>query len=789
MQFVSARRLPIAAPAMPRGWLVSAALSFLLVLCLANSTVAANWVPGTSVLTEVALAGAFSMGFLALARVIPWPLALLAGLVASPFAAYAFAAPALTGAHPGDPRSLALINTWAGRIASGQAAADVSFYLLLLCFLFWIVGGWLAWCVLRWAQPLVGVVPGAAAFATNILNYPADQNGYTLAFLVLTIGLLLWTNYQHSSEVALRARVKLSNDARWDFWETGVVVMAAVVVLGIFLPPLSRVDSTVDLESGAFRGWADLNQRLNHPVAFGHGVSAGTSIGFADDVPLLGPIQKTGGLVFTYQTDTSYQGPRYFRGLDLLTTRAGEWRYDSNSVLRAPLARDTSPPYAEDYEALGAATFKVQMLKPPAKAPDALFFPGQFLGRVDRETSITSDLGSGAAAAAIVSSPKIYSVDRVSGTHGGSAGPYRVTVLYSQATDTQLRSAGTDYPAWVYPYTNFGGAYRVPGSTAAPLTGGAAYRPPATLQRIRQLALQVTAASTNPYDQATAIETYLRSSYSYTLTPPPPPADGTDPLDYFLFTSKEGYCEYFATAMGDLLRSLGIPTRLVNGYGPGTYDARIQRFVVRESDAHTWVEAYFPGYGWVPFEPTADGTYFPIQRGSEGSANCTLGSEICTSGDPGVDSGSAATVPPDRAGLEGDVGGGSATSGGLLNVPPQVPAGGAVLLLLAAIAFVAVSRYLRPATVAGVWARTLLLVRAAGLPGPAGETPHEFGTRVADEFPETGSHIRLLAGDFAIAAYAPPRLAAGRRTSVLATWESLRPLLVHRVLHRFHLAR
>src|SRR5919204_229284 len=83
-----------------------------------------------------------------------------------------------------------------------------AYYPLLMVLLFWIVGGWLAWCVLRWRQPLLGLVPGAVAFATNILNYPADQNGYTLAFLVLTLALLLWTTYQRSLEQADRIKIR-----------------------------------------------------------------------------------------------------------------------------------------------------------------------------------------------------------------------------------------------------------------------------------------------------------------------------------------------------------------------------------------------------------------------------------------------------------------------------------------------------------------------------------------------------------------------------------------------------
>ena len=129
---------------------------------------------------------------------------------------------------------------WWDRITDGRAAAttprSTSF---LICLLMWITGAWLSWCVLRWRKPMLGLIPGAAAFATNLLNVPQNQNGYTLAILVLTLALLLWTNYTGSIANAKRANVKLTGDARWDFWESGLVAMAALIVLGIMLPPLS----------------------------------------------------------------------------------------------------------------------------------------------------------------------------------------------------------------------------------------------------------------------------------------------------------------------------------------------------------------------------------------------------------------------------------------------------------------------------------------------------------------------------------------------------------------------
>ena len=120
--------------------------------------------------------------------------------------------------------------------------------------------------------------------------------------------------------------------------------------------------------------------------------------------------------------------------------------------------------------------------------------------------------------------------------------------------------------------------------------------------RIAALAKTITARALNPYDKARAVESYLRNNYGYTLdlsgTPP------TDPLAYFLFQKRAGHCEYFAAAMTVMMRSLGVPARYVNGFLAGEYNDVGGDYIVRASDAHSWVEVYFPRYGWITFDPT-----------------------------------------------------------------------------------------------------------------------------------------------------------------------------------------
>ncbi|MDQ2923695.1 MAG: DUF3488 and transglutaminase-like domain-containing protein, partial [Candidatus Dormibacteraeota bacterium] len=105
------------------------------------------------------------------------------------------------------------------------------------------------------------------------------------------------------------------------------------------------------------------------------------------------------------------------------------------------------------------------------------------------------------------------------------------------------------------------------------------------------------------YDFVMALTTYLQKNYQYSLeighVPP-----GRDPVDWFLFDVKVGYCEQFATAEVLMLRRLGIPARMATGYATGDYDPVLNQAVVRERDAHAWVEVWFPDHGWVPFDPT-----------------------------------------------------------------------------------------------------------------------------------------------------------------------------------------
>jgi hypothetical protein len=121
--------------------------------------------------------------------------------------------------------------------------------------------------------------------------------------------------------------------------------------------------------------------------------------------------------------------------------------------------------------------------------------------------------------------------------------------------------------------------------------------------RVAALAESITRRDSTPFAKARSIEQYLRTQYGYTLEM----AASSDPIPFFLFERKKGHCEYFASAMAVMLRSLGIPARIANGFRNGEQSDITGSYLIRGKDAHSWVEAYIPGGGWIEFDPTPSG--------------------------------------------------------------------------------------------------------------------------------------------------------------------------------------
>ena len=166
---------------------------------------------------------------------------------------------------------------------------------------------------------------------------------------------------------------------------------------------------------------------------------------------------------------------------------------------------------------------------------------------------------------------------------------YEITSWAPRVTAQELDAASTDYPAQIRAkYLQL---------------------PDSVPQRVKDLAARLTQGATSPYDKALRVQEYLRVTYPYQLDVPAPPAN-RDVVDYFLFDAPGGFCSYYATAMAVMLRSQGVPARVVAGFATGEYDGLLRKYRVPAKSAHAWVEVHFPGYGWIEFEPTSSEDVF-----------------------------------------------------------------------------------------------------------------------------------------------------------------------------------
>jgi len=311
------------------------------------------------------------------------------------------------------------------------------------------------------------------------------------------------------------------------------------------------------------------------------GYSYGTdfSSGFSDHVQLgqIGQIQQSNSVVMHVQIDGDQAGlyDLHWRGVSLAKFDGHTW---TNARDASPLSRrpDTTFALPSDGRAPRSyATASLQheklihykVLMEPIGTNVFFLAPWAFSLRGDYR-QIAADSGG-----------SIYDYD-----FQRAITRYEATSDIATPTAPQLRAAGRNYPPSI-------------ANIYLPL--------PETDPRIPRLASQITSSAKTDYDKAVVIENYLRTRFGYTLQLPK--TEVKDPVANFLFERKQGHCEYFASSMAVMLRTLGIPSRVVNGFRSDEFNDITGNYVVRAKDAHSWVEAYFPGYGWQTFDPTPGG--------------------------------------------------------------------------------------------------------------------------------------------------------------------------------------
>ncbi len=306
--------------------------------------------------------------------------------------------------------------------------------------------------------------------------------------------------------------------------------------------------------------------------------------------------------------------------------------------------------------------------------------------------------------------------------------------------------------------------------------------PETVTERTRQLAYALAAGKGNAYDVATAIESFVRERIVYNEAAPVP--QGVDAVDSILFDRPEGYCTFYASAMAVLLRAVGIPARVAVGYYPGDFDSELGGFVYRDRNAHAWVEVYFPGYGWIPFEPTAARP--PIPRGSIPGQSALLP----------LDPMLGANLPTDeRFGLRLEELYRAEGAGGVGKVAEPQETGfdwvRALLLGLAVIVLLLGSAFAvwwnwgtwRLSPIGRLYVRFCRVARLARIEGRESTTPLEFAWEVGRRIPGTRRAAQMLVEAYMREQYGRRPLEPAELHQVRRAWqEILRPRLVRAAL-------
>jgi transglutaminase-like putative cysteine protease len=307
------------------------------------------------------------------------------------------------------------------------------------------------------------------------------------------------------------------------------------------------------------------------------------STGFSDRVQLggIGQIQQSNAVAMHLQIDGDTQG-RYdlhWRGMALTNFNGRVW---SNVAQRSGLQREPNGSFAVPQFSQGAPAQPVLARNQTTPATPARLIHY----RVVMEPIGTSVFFLAPWARRVRGTYRAVQIDAGGGVYDSDG--ERPPSIYDAVSDIstpapeQLRESGDYLPQFAFTYLQL----------------------PPLDSRIPRLAQQISASAgnNNNYDKAAAIESYLKTHYGYTLQLPRSPV--ADPLANFLFERRQGHCEYFASAMAVMLRTQRIPARVVNGFRGGEFNDLTGSYVLRARDAHAWVEAYFPGYGWVTFDPT-----------------------------------------------------------------------------------------------------------------------------------------------------------------------------------------
>lgn len=674
---------------------------------------------------------------------------------------------------------------WVDAALNNQANEDNFVFIFEIAFLVWWLTYLGIWSIFRYGYTWRAIIPAGIVLVINTYYAPEGVVGFLVVFSLVALVLMVRTNLSEQQRRWRENAVYFSPDITLDFMRNALIFATLVLAVAWVAPSLGRNLQVREALSPISDRWQETAENWNRLYG-GLNRQARPSIStFGRSLNLGGERNVGNNPVFQVQAASA----RYWRAVVYDTFTGRQWL---NTVeLEADFGVDENIPIA-GWTLREPISQTITLLAPTG---NVVFSPPD-IRRTDLPiTALVQGLSAvpaldGPAVEELVELPAPLEFSLVRSDRQLEVGDsYTVVSNYIAVTERALDSAGVVYP---------------PDIAERYLQLPENFSP-----RVAELAQSVAGEAPTPYAMTKAVESYLRTiPYNEAIAAPP---EEVDPMEYFLFEIREGYCDYYATAMVVMLRSLGIPARAASGYAEGTYDDESRLFIVTEQDAHTWVEVYFPGLGWVEFEPTAAESELVRPRGEDPD----LGDEEPSSGAPERDNDlrpeddplmnpldpGQQNIPQDDLLFEG------ATEQGqqrwrwiwALLIPVVLLVGGWMLYRAQTFGPNAFAPDLAPILFERMqrWARRL------GVQSAQMETPYEQARRLQRALPPGKKYIDDITEEYvyfsfsggrlrsqpAASAGAPADLTADAPAPVLRSWNKLRPLMVKAWLRKFFVTK
>lgn len=652
----------------------------------------------------------------------------------------------------------------------GDVDAIFFFFIVALSF---ILAYTSAWLVYRTRAPWLMVVANAVVLLINLSNVSDGYSIFLIVFLIASLLLLLRFNLYESMRRWKRQGLRYAEDLGWDVMQAGALISIGILIFSWILPG-SYISPTISqFWSLNSNPWMQIQNTWDRVISVSGGSNPANRGNFRDSLSLGGNPNLTNEVVFNVQFANSQDNTQYLTSLSYDTYNGSAWTVGpvDTGAIKANQA------FSSGADMTHAVVQKISVVNPPGEQSPYL------LG--------ASDIVSINLPAKVQTNQASSKIDWQGQNGYLVAGQsYAVTSNVSSADEQTLRSVPMPADAPHFPAGYEGSS--VPVTYYYPAVVDTYTQLPKLDPRIAALAKSLTRGKTTMYDKVVALESYLRSNYSYNVNIHRP--SNEEGVAWFLFDNPnhDGFCNYFSSAMTVMARSLGIPARVAVGYTHGTYDAKHKENIIRGTDAHSWTQVYFAGYGWINFEPSASFAQFTRP----------LPSEFPSAGAGGSSANGGITPPvnPTHRLTRGDSSDNSSTGTGTGTATgPSLGTALGSLILLTLFALLLFSLWWRRlfrnyGLPAQLYGRVCTLAEWAGIKLQPAQTPYEYMQEVALVAPKEAETLERLGDIYVRDRWADPASKehprrSGEIAELPGLWKQLQPPLFLYVLRHPHFLR